>query len=264
MTEPTRQTIKKLFALSGNICAFPGCSRPLVESAGTITGEICHIQARNEGGPRFNPQLTSKQIHSFKNLILLCGDHHKIIDDQPHIYTTEVLFDLKKMHESSVSRPESQEDNFFAQVLLNHYKSFQIENNSGNIAINSPGSIQGKNVTVKTTNKRVSLKAPDGTLGNDLILSKYIFSHLISRYNEFASKESSRKTKFSYGAISKNIQSKFGAKWQLLEVEYAQKVISYIQGRIDKTRIARNNRGKNHPSYSTFEEYQKKYSANRI
>jgi hypothetical protein len=47
MSAPSEQTIKKLFALSGNICAFPGCQSPIVESAGTVTGEICHICAKS-------------------------------------------------------------------------------------------------------------------------------------------------------------------------------------------------------------------------
>ena len=54
MTEPAEKTVRRLFALSGNMCAFPGCSLPVVESAGTITGEICHIKARSKDGPRYD------------------------------------------------------------------------------------------------------------------------------------------------------------------------------------------------------------------
>jgi hypothetical protein len=84
---------------------------------------------------------------------------------------------------------------------------------------------------------------------------------LISRYNKFASEEP-RKTKFSYGAISKNIETEYGARWQLLGCEYETKIISYLQGRINKTRIARINKGKGYPSYSTLEEYIEKYKLN--
>lgn len=54
MGQPTTTTIKRLFALSGNIYAFPGCQLPIIESGGTVTGEICHVHARNSGGPRFD------------------------------------------------------------------------------------------------------------------------------------------------------------------------------------------------------------------
>lgn len=258
MVEPTKQTIKRLFALSGNLCAFPECSLPMVESAGTVVGEICHIQAKNKGGPRYNAPLPIKDRHAFENLILLCGHHHKIIDAQPEIYNTEALIELKCIHESAVGRPEKTEDNFFAQLLLNAYKNIRIENNSGNISINSPGSIQGENVTVNTGRKKVTIVAPPGSLGADPVFSKYI-AHLISRYNEYASKESSRKTKFSYGAVSKNVEAKFGVRWQLLGGECGQEVISYLQGRINKTRIARVNKGNGYPAYSTLQEYIEKY-----
>lgn len=263
MTEPTKQTIKKLFALSGNLCAFPGCSLQMVESAGTVTGEICHIQARSKGGPRFNASLSIKDRHAFENLILLCSHHHKIIDAHPEIYTTETLIELKSIHETSVGRPEKTEDIFFAQLLLNSYKNIHIQNNSGNIAINSPGIIQGQNVTVKTERKKVKIEAPPGSLGADPVFSKYI-PHLISRYNEYASKEPSRKTKFNYGAISRNVETKFGARWQLLGKEYAQEVISYLQGRINKTRLARMNKGKGYPAYSSLKEYIQKYGVKSI
>lgn len=230
----------------------------MVDSSGTVTGEICHIQARSKGGPRYNVSLPVKERHAFDNLILLCAHHHKIIDAQPEIYTAETLGELKGVHESAVGRPEKTEDNFYAQLLLNAYKNVQIKNNSGNISINSPGSIQGSNVTVNTERKKIKIEAPPGSLGADLALSKFI-SHLISRYNEYASKEPSRKTKFSFGAVSRNIESKFGARWQLLGGEYAQDVISYLQDRINKTRLARINKGKGYPAFSTLQEYMQKY-----
>ena len=52
--QPTEATIKRPFALSGNLCAFPRCHFPIIESAGTVTGEICHIRARSAGGPRYD------------------------------------------------------------------------------------------------------------------------------------------------------------------------------------------------------------------
>ncbi|HEY6803760.1 MAG TPA: hypothetical protein VI306_09295 [Pyrinomonadaceae bacterium] len=47
----TDPTLKKLFALSGNQCAFPECEAPIVDAAsGIIVGEICHIKARSPKG----------------------------------------------------------------------------------------------------------------------------------------------------------------------------------------------------------------------
>jgi hypothetical protein len=57
--EPALKTVKTLFALSRNECAFPGCPAPIVESESeTITGVICHINARSPDGPRYDPAQT--------------------------------------------------------------------------------------------------------------------------------------------------------------------------------------------------------------
>jgi hypothetical protein len=52
--EPTAATVKRLFAFSKNQCAFPDCTIPIVEASGVVTGIICHIKARNRGGPRYD------------------------------------------------------------------------------------------------------------------------------------------------------------------------------------------------------------------
>ena len=196
-------------------------------------------------------------------MILLCPQHHKVIDDQPQIYTADLLVELKAIHESVVGRKSYPEDDFYAQLLLNAYRNVEIVNNSGNIAINSPGSIQGTNVTVKARGSNVKIQPALGSLGADPVLSKYV-AHLIIRYNEFASKGSNTKTKFCFGAISKNIESKFGTRWQLLGMEYSHDVIEYLQFRINRTKQARINKGSAHPAFSSLDEYVKKYGKGRI
>ena len=45
MPVPSQRTIKRLFAVSGNRCAFPNCQTHLSDEHGIIIGEICHIEA---------------------------------------------------------------------------------------------------------------------------------------------------------------------------------------------------------------------------
>lgn len=104
---PRESTIRKLFALSSNVCAFPDCQTAIVDSVtGTILGEVCHICAQNEGGPRFDPGQTSKARHSLENLVLMCGVHHKIIDADENlsVYSVEHLLGIKAKHESGAQR----------------------------------------------------------------------------------------------------------------------------------------------------------------
>lgn len=258
MAQPTEQTIRKLFALTGNICAFPGCQAMIVESGGSLTGEICHIKARSKGGPRYDPAQSEKERHEFANLILLCRNHHKVIDDQPELYTADVLQEMKSIHEAVAGRLEQKADAVYAKLLLNALAQVEITNNSGNVAINSPGAVQAQTITFKTTQKKISVAPPDGTIGADAERSRYV-DHLIKRYNEFASKDYSRQTKFSFGAISKNVESEFGGPWRLLPVEIFDNVCSYLQGRISRTRVAKLNASKGRRAFSTYEDFRAKY-----
>jgi hypothetical protein len=86
--EPSRPTVKRLFALSGNRCAFPRCSTPLVDpQSGSIVGEVCHIKGEKPGAARYDPNQSNEERHGFDNLILLCNVHHKVADDDEAVYT---------------------------------------------------------------------------------------------------------------------------------------------------------------------------------
>ena len=107
MTEKARQykrsTIRRLDTLSGNECAASGCSKPLIaRDEKTIISKICHIEAANENGPRFNPDMNDDERRHFDNLILLCDECHLIIDNKENEdkYPVALLKEWKKNHES--------------------------------------------------------------------------------------------------------------------------------------------------------------------
>ncbi len=95
----TEKTLKRLFALSGNQCAFPGCTAPLVNAKNSLDSNICHIEAANEGGERYNPTSTNQERADYNNLILLCPQHHDETNDVEK-YPVKVLAKMKRMHES--------------------------------------------------------------------------------------------------------------------------------------------------------------------
>lgn len=259
MKEPSLSTIKRLFALSNNTCAFPRCDSRIVADSGIVTGKICHIKARKPGGSRYDTNQADEERHSFSNLVLLCGQHHDIVDKEPKLYTVEVLIEMKLMHEKNGRRELTQEDSIFAGILLNDYRRIEIKNNKGNIILNSPGSIQANSVNISTQKRNIKVLPPEGTVSQDLNMSRYI-KHLIGRYNEFASSDTTRKSKFSHGAIYRNIESRFGSRWEFVPVHYFEDLARYLQGRIDKTMLAQINKSKGRKSYSCFQEYCEKYS----
>lgn len=96
--EPVKETIRHLFALSGNVCAFPGCQHTLIDAHGNFVAEVCHIEAAEKGGERFNEAMTNEERRHRDNLILMCHQHHVETDDVS-IWTVEKMRELKAAHE---------------------------------------------------------------------------------------------------------------------------------------------------------------------
>ena len=91
----SQKTIKRLFALSGNQCAFPNCNKTLVNQSNALESNICHIEAANPDGERYNPNMTDRERADYNNLILLCQEHHDETNDVTK-YTVDVLQNMKK------------------------------------------------------------------------------------------------------------------------------------------------------------------------
>ena len=72
---------------------------------GIFIGQICHIQAAEEGGPRFNCNMSNEQRRSVSNLLLLCYEHHKVTDNV-NDFSVSRLSEMKQQHESRFSRPD--------------------------------------------------------------------------------------------------------------------------------------------------------------
>lgn len=96
---------KHLWAKSGNRCAI--CKHELFLSNKNNEdfniGEECHIVSSQLKGPRHVDNY--QDYDSYDNLILLCRNHHKEIDDISNvsIYTKEKLHQIKHEHEKWVS-----------------------------------------------------------------------------------------------------------------------------------------------------------------
>ena len=82
---PTEATAKYLYAHAFR-CAYEGCRRPLYrvdEQTGvrSLNSRVCHINARREGGPRWDPAQSAEDNGSEKNLVLMCVEHASAIDE---------------------------------------------------------------------------------------------------------------------------------------------------------------------------------------
>ena len=113
--QPPPGEIKILFARSGNRCAFPGCTEQLVEpgtshDGDSILGQIAHIVAHSRQGPRGNWLLSEQDLNCHPNLILLCPNHHRVVDVQPKTYSVPVLRQMKRDHEERVTKALASEE----------------------------------------------------------------------------------------------------------------------------------------------------------
>lgn len=95
---------KLLWMKSGGLCAFKDCRRPLaieVEQSGrtSIVSQEAHIIAEKKNGPRGDSLLTLEERNSYSNLMLLCLEHHKIVDDDPDTFSVDTLLAMKAAHE---------------------------------------------------------------------------------------------------------------------------------------------------------------------
>jgi hypothetical protein len=101
------RTRQILWGKAGATCAFPECRRHLVREATpedreVLIGEIAHIVAQSPGGPRRDSDVPGENIDAYVNLILLCHEHHELVDQQHHTYTKERLLQFKVDHEEWV------------------------------------------------------------------------------------------------------------------------------------------------------------------
>jgi hypothetical protein len=99
---PSRETLRELYLKSGNRCAFPACKKSLFNGKGVFVGQICHIEAAEPGGERFNKTQTNEQRRQASNLVLMCYDHHVETDDVDR-FPVSAMKRIKTEHEKIYS-----------------------------------------------------------------------------------------------------------------------------------------------------------------
>lgn len=95
--------LKILWGQAGGLCAFPDCRTPLVLDATDtdprkVVGEIAHVVADSNDGPRSDPSMPAEARRREPNLILLCRNHHAVVDGQPNTYSSADLRRWKVNH----------------------------------------------------------------------------------------------------------------------------------------------------------------------
>jgi HNH endonuclease len=107
MADITDRTRKILWTRAADRCAICHCK--LVQDSEhpddreAVVGDECHIVPKAGSGTR-SGQIPEAELHEYKNLILLCVTHHRLVDGQPAKYSVEVLREIKRTHEQWVDQ----------------------------------------------------------------------------------------------------------------------------------------------------------------
>jgi len=99
---PTREVLRELYLKSGNRCAFPACKRALFNVKGVFVGQVCHIEAAEPGGERYNEDQTNEHRRKVSNLLSMCYDHHIETNDVVK-FPVERMRRIKAEHEKTFS-----------------------------------------------------------------------------------------------------------------------------------------------------------------
>lgn len=95
----SKLVLRDLAVRSKNKCAFPGCDHPILNGENDYVAELCHIEAAEPGGPRYNASSDDEVRRSYDNLLFLCHQHHKETDNEAE-FSVERLRQMKSEHES--------------------------------------------------------------------------------------------------------------------------------------------------------------------
>ena len=110
----SQRDLKLLWGMAAARCAFPGCRQLCVAEATEhddthVIGEIAHIVAHEDDGPRADKDYPKELRDKYDNLVLLCPTHHTLVDKQDSTYTVENLREWKQAHELWVQEVLSDE-----------------------------------------------------------------------------------------------------------------------------------------------------------
>jgi hypothetical protein len=106
--DPSVTTLLMLCARAGGRCEFRGCNRVLFRDEITLNEfndtNVAHIVASSPNGPRGDATRSHQLSNKIENLMLVCLEHHKMIDDKNLValYSEECLLKMKRDHECAM------------------------------------------------------------------------------------------------------------------------------------------------------------------
>lgn len=79
--------------------------------------ENAHIHAVGVKGPRHKDDMTQEEINKVENLMLLCAEHHHLIDTKPENYLGTQLLEYKRRHEERIKKLTEIQDDASCKIV---------------------------------------------------------------------------------------------------------------------------------------------------
>jgi len=113
----------RLWGKAAGRCQYDGCNKPLwldsLTKAEFNTAYIAHIIADSPDGPRGSEKLSKKLSKDISNLMLMCDEHHRLIDKEDvEGHSVEILHRMKRKHEERIQLQTSIMEEKQSHILL--------------------------------------------------------------------------------------------------------------------------------------------------
>lgn len=113
----------RLWGRAAGRCQYDGCNTPLwldtLTKVEFNVAYIAHIIADKPDGPRGDPELSEKLKDDIANLMLMCDQHHRLIDrEDVQGHPVSRLQDMKKRHETRMEIVTSLHEEKESHLLL--------------------------------------------------------------------------------------------------------------------------------------------------
>jgi hypothetical protein len=213
---------------------------------------MCHIEGVGKKALRYNKSLTREERDAYENLILLCKNHHAIIDHDEIKYTVAELKRMKAEHERQGRMETFPKDEKFARICIDNITTRRTTNVYSRTYNNSCHFEAPVGVVNFSGPAPKKMTAPPDAIQNDARKRAYI----IRLRTIFVDSDTYRKSKKASAAILNNaIKKKFGTTALLVSVHDFHELSSFIKEKIDQSIPGRKSlRDKGRPLYEPFIE----------
>lgn len=122
-THIPEKTKIRLWGKAGGRCQYKGCNKPLyfdsLTKAEFNTAYIAHIIADSPEGPRGDKVLSTQLSSNIDNLMLMCDEHHRLIDKgDVDGHPTALLNQMKQNHEKRIEMVTSLDSDCQSHMIL--------------------------------------------------------------------------------------------------------------------------------------------------